>query len=266
MIPKKIHYCWFGRKDIPDKLNKCIKSWKKHCPDYEIIRWDENNFDININNFVREAYNRQKWAFVTDYARLWIIYHYGGFYLDTDVELIKPLDNLRNNEVYFGCEGFNYVNTGVGFGAVAKNQIIKENMEVYDKINLFDIQGNFSVNPCPFYTTKLLENKGILFPVKSIVKNNDLTIYPNDYFNPYDWATKKLKITSNTYSIHHYSATWMTKHQKMGIIEQHYYKIIKEKFGEKIANVWSYLYWCKKENGGEGIWKSLVKRIIKSKK
>lgn len=266
MIPQIIHYCWFGKNQIPEKMEKCIESWKKFCPEYKIIRWDETNFDININTFVKTAYEKGKWAFVTDYARLWIIYHYGGFYLDTDVELIKTLDSLRYNKVYFGCEGEEYVNTGVGFGAEPNCEIVIENMKIYEKMNVIDSSVDFSVMPCPYYTTELLKEKGVQFPIRTVQKCDNVTIYPNDYFNPYDWASKKLKITSNTYSIHHYTASWMTIKQKRGVIEQHYYKIYSNKYGKRFADIWSYFYWCRKENGGVGIWKTIIQRILKKGK
>lgn len=263
MIPKIIHYCWFGNNPLPAKMKMCIDSWKKFCPDYRIICWDEKNFDVNMNKFVKIAYEEKRWAFVTDYARLWIIYHYGGFYLDTDVELIKSLDELCHNEVYFGCEGEAYINTGVGFGAISNCGIILENMKIYENMNIFDTEDDFSIKPCPYYTTELLKEKGLKFPIRKVTKLDNIIIYPNDYFNPYDWASEKMRITQNTYSIHHYTASWMSSEQKRGVIEQHYYKIYKEKYGKRIADIWSYFYWCRKENGGLGICKTIVRRIVR---
>ena len=121
-IPKIIHYCWFGGKPLPNTAIKCIRSWKKHCPDYEIHCWNEKNFDINVCPYVKEAYEEKAWAFVSDYARLWIIYNYGGIYLDTDVELLKNIDNLLKYDVFMGFENKQYVNTGVGFWAHALDQ------------------------------------------------------------------------------------------------------------------------------------------------
>ena len=265
MIPKVIHYCWFGHNPIPEKMRKCIESWKKYCPDYSIVCWNEENFDINMNSYVKTAYKNQKWAFVTDYARLWVIYNFGGFYLDTDVELLKPLDELRFHDVFFACEGKEFISTGLGFGAVANCQIIRDNMKVYEEM-LFQSEEEFlNIKPCPYYTTKLLKDRGVQFPIRSVLKLENLVIYPNEYFNPYDWAGDRLKITKNTYSIHHYASSWMTKKEKQGVIEQHYYNIYKRKFGKRIADIWSYLYWNKKENGGEGIIKVLMRRMLKGK-
>lgn len=263
MIPKVIHYCWFGKNPIPERMEKCIQSWKIMCPDYEIICWDESNFDIKINSFVERAYSEKKWAFVTDYARLWVVYNYGGFYLDTDVELLKSLDTLRQHDLYLGCEGESYINTGLGFGAITKNEIIRENMKIYEDMDFHNMDKEFSVRPCPFYTTQLLKEKGVKFPINCITPVGNMVIYPNEYFNPYDWAKQKLKITPNTYSIHHYSASWMTKEQKRGTIEQHLYQIYKQKYGKRIADIWSYFYWSKKSNGGKGIIKTIILRIFR---
>ncbi len=138
MIPKVIHYCWFGGGEKSRLMKKCIKSWKKYCPDYEIIEWNEDNFDVNGIEFTKGAYNAKKWAFVTDYARLDIIYKHGGIYLDTDVELLKPLDELLKYKGFFGFEEMGMVNTGVGFGAEKGNLLVKQmrddyNNDVYSK-------------------------------------------------------------------------------------------------------------------------------------
>ena len=117
MIPKKIHYCWFGGNPLPELAIKCLESWKKYCPDYEIIEWNETNFNLDSCEYVREAYQAKKWAFVSDYARLKVVYDNGGIYLDTDVELIKSLDRLLKNKSFFGTETTGVVATGLGFGA-----------------------------------------------------------------------------------------------------------------------------------------------------
>ena len=120
MIPKKIHYCWIGGNPLPELAIKCIESWKKYCPDYEIIEWNEKNYDFRKNQFMREAYDEKKWGFVPDYARLDIIYEHGGIYLDTDVEIIKPLDSLLKEQGFAGMEQPGIVALGLGFGAEPK--------------------------------------------------------------------------------------------------------------------------------------------------
>lgn len=137
-IPKKIHYCWFGRNPLPESAKKCIESWKKYCPAYEIIEWNEDNFDLTENRYAREAYEQKKWAFVSDYARLKIVYEQGGIYMDVDVELIKPLDELTELDGYMGFEkeidGQMWIATGLGFGARAGHPIVGALLKDYEDI------------------------------------------------------------------------------------------------------------------------------------
>ena len=201
MIPKIIHYCWFGGAPLPESAKKCIESWEKCCPDYEIKQWSEENYDVNKYQYTKEAYEKKRYAFVTDVARLDIIYSEGGIYLDTDVELIKPLDDLLVNQAYMGMETAGRVNTGQGFGAVKNHQIVKANLEVYAELE-FD-----GATTCVTYTTNLLKRFGL--QKKDI--NQDLqgiTILPTDYLCPLSLETRKLVITENTFSIHHYDGGW----------------------------------------------------------
>ena len=131
-IPKVIHYCWFGRGEKPNSIKKCMKSWKEKCPDYEIIEWNEDNFDVNYNQYTKDAYSAKKYAFVSDVARLWIIYNYGGTYLDTDVELKVSLDELCNNTTWLASDTAIHINTGLGFGSVKGNDIIKKILDDYE--------------------------------------------------------------------------------------------------------------------------------------
>lgn len=209
MIPKKIHYCWFGGNPIPDDIKQYIESWKKNCPDYEIIRWDESNYDVNKNNHVRLSYANKKWAFLTDYARLDIIYNHGGIYLDTDVELIQSLDDLLSNKCYMGMEQVGTVATGLGFGAEKYHPFLKENMLPYEEENFIQADGTFKPPICVKVTTGLLSNYG-LKKENRIQQIQGVTIYPTDYFCPLKMGTNKLMITNNTYSIHHYAASWYT--------------------------------------------------------
>ena len=213
MIPKKIHYCWFGGKSLPDDVKKCIKSWKKYCPDYEIIEWNESNYDLKKNDYVKLAYESKKWAFLTDYVRLDVIYNEGGIYLDTDVELIKPLDSLLNCDGYMGMETVGKVNTGQGFGAKKNHPFLKKNMEFYENIkNIVDENGNFKKIICVEVTTDILLKNG-LKNSNEIQNISDLIIYPTDYFCPLKMGTNKLTITKNTYSIHHFSGSWKSNYK-----------------------------------------------------
>ena len=209
MIPAKIHFCWFGGKPMPQNIKEYIQTWKKYCPNYEIQRWDETNYDIHKNQYTEQAYKNQKWAFLTDYVRLDVVYQQGGIYLDTDVELIRGLDSLRENKCYMGMEQIGKVNTGLGFGAEAHHPFLLKNMQVYENANFVQKDGSFKPPTCVSITTKLLEADG-LEKVDKIQSVKGVTIYPVDYLCPMKMGTNKIRITANTYSIHHYEASWYT--------------------------------------------------------
>lgn len=217
-IPKIIHYCWFGENPMPEKVVQCIRSWKDMCPDYEIKRWDESNYDYRKNKYMAEAYRKQKWGFVPDYARLDIIYTYGGFYLDTDVQLLHKLDDLRSNKCFMGFEK-NYVSPGLIIGAQCGIPEIKECMEEYDKLNFVNLDGTLNLRPSPRYMSDYLGRKGFKLNNKKQTIGN-ITIYPSDYFCPKDMITGECVITENTYSIHHYDASWWGEKEKKDFVRQ----------------------------------------------
>lgn len=210
MIPKIIHYCWFGGNPIPEAYENYMESWKKYCPDYEIKRWDETNFDLNSCDFVKEAYEAKKWAFVSDYARLKIIYDEGGIYLDTDVELIKNLDFLLDNKCFLAEEVSGYIATGLGFGAEKNSPIVGRMLAEYS--GHFSLEENtYDTVPCPRKNTAPLIQMGYEFSGKNIWENGNVKVYPPEYFCPMDYETGRTTITENTISIHHYSASWKSK-------------------------------------------------------
>lgn len=214
MIPKVIHYCWFGGNQKPKSMIRCMESWKKYCPDYEIMEWNESNFDINCISFVREAYEAKKWAFVTDYARLKIIYENGGIYLDTDVELLKSLDDLLFFNAYVGMQSSDYINTGLGFGAEKGNPMIYELMKDYDDKH-FSLENDlYKTLTCPRLNTKVFDKYGFKHSAEKQIING-VTVLPEDYLNPKDYQSFELKITENTYSIHHYDSTWKSGNRKI---------------------------------------------------
>ena len=215
MIPKKIHYCWFGKNPLPSDVKKCIQSWKKYCPDYEIIEWNENNFDVTCNKFVKQAYEAKKWAFVSDYARLKVIYDNGGIYLDTDVELLRSLDTLLKNNCYFPTQQVDKnINTGLGFGAVKGHKIIGEMLDSYNYIK-FD-ENNLDSIICPIINTDILKKHGFVFSENiQKIKNIDTTIYPPKYFDPLSPGNAEDLTDKDTYSIHHYSASWTSKSKRL---------------------------------------------------
>ena len=213
-IPKKINYCWFSGNPMPDYLNKCIESWKKFCPDYEIIRWDEDNYNVEKNLYMKQAYEAKKWGFVPDIARLDILYNYGGLYIDTDVEVIRNLDDLLKYEAFAGVEKWGNINMGGCSGAVPHHPVIKEMLD-FRKNEPFVMQdGSFNLTTCGYYETMPLIKKG--FKPNNTVQNiAGMTIFSSDYFHPYDYMSGETCITKNTYSIHHFNGGWLDeKHRK----------------------------------------------------
>ena len=230
MIPKKIHYFWFGGNEKPAKVKKCIDSWKKFCPDYEIFEWNEQNFDVNCMPYVKQAYMAKKYAFVSDVARLMMVYEHGGIYMDTDVEVIKPMDDLLEHTAYMSFENNENINTGQGFGAQAGIEILKEHIDVYKNVQFINQDGTFNQTPCTKYTTELLLSKGLkLDGSKQIL--NEITIYPEKYFNPLDSLTCRLKKTKDTYSIHWYAASW----EDISQIKLKTNRMIRRIFGAKMV-------------------------------
>lgn len=237
MIPKTIHYCWFGGNPKSKLIEKCIKSWKKYCPDYEIIEWNETNFDINCCDYVKEAYEAKKWAFVSDFARLKIIYDNGGIYLDTDVELIGSLERFLEYDGYFGFEDSEHINTGLGFGAIKNNPVLEVMMNDYFHINFFQSDGTYNITPCPQTNTLSLEKIGLKRNnTFQIIDNN--AFFPSDFFNPINYQTMKKKVTKNTVSIHWFNASWYTKED----IEKKKYRIKRTRYYKRKAIINRIIY------------------------
>ncbi len=244
MIPKKIHYCWFGGDNLPELAIKCIESWKKFCPDYEIIEWNESNFDINCNDYVREAYNAKKWAFVSDYARFKIIYDCGGIYFDTDVELIKSLDNIIKKGPFMGCEAQNLrasrialaANPGLALAANPGLPLIKTILDCYDNSHFINPDGSQNLKTVVNRTTEILEKYGFNKYNTGIQFIDGIYIYPQEYFCPLNYRTGELDITSNTVAIHHYVASWQDKKErKYHRITQKMRKVFGEKWGSRLS-------------------------------
>ena len=213
-LPKKIHYCWFGGNPLPNDVKKCILSWKNKCPDYEIIEWNEKNFDINCNDFVKKAYENKCWAFVSDYARLKVVYDNGGIYLDTDVELLKNMDFLLENGFFAQQQNGKMINTGLGFAAKKGNKILLELMQDYENMK-FDINKKNEL-ACPNMNTKIFVKHGYDYSDKiAILDDGETTIYPVEYFDPLSPNSSKSFITKNTVSIHHYSASWTSSKNRI---------------------------------------------------
>ena len=223
MIPKVIHYCWFGRNPLPDSAVKCINSWRKFMPDYEIKEWNEDNFDVNAIPYTAEAYQMKKYAFVSDYARFWILYRYGGVYFDTDVELIKPIDDIVEKGPFMGIEetckiipvnlvGYPLVNPGLGIAVEQGHPFYKQLIDYYNAIHFVDQNGYFNpMDTVVMHTTNLMVENG-LQKTDQLQQVCGIWIYPDDFFNPLDDLTGRLKKTANTRSIHWYARTWQDRH------------------------------------------------------
>lgn len=241
MIPKIIHFCWFGRKPIPTKYQQYIKSWKKFLPNYEIKEWNENNYDINCIPFSKEAYEVKKYAYVSDYARLKILYENGGIYFDTDVEVIRTMDDLIENGPWMAIEKHkntpytdDMIALGLGFAVEPHNPIIKEIMSFYENTHYIFPDGHMEQIPIVPITTNVLKKYGLKPSANEPYDCGGITIYPWEYFCPIEFLSNKLEITENTYTIHHYSATWMSWIDKLKMQKGYYATKIKRLLGIKI--------------------------------
>lgn len=221
MIPRIIHYCWFGGKPLPSSAVKCINSWKKYLPGYEIKEWNEDNFDINIIPYTKEAYDAKKYAFVSDYARCWILYRYGGIYFDTDVEVVKSMDHILKKGNFLGKErgnpsisgGCEYVNPGLGLAVEKGNEMLKEALDIYAKTPFILDDGSLNTKTIVTTTTELLIKRGYQSSGE-LEKVAGWNLYPEDYFCPKNYYTGVIEITKNTCSIHHYDASWKSVSDK----------------------------------------------------
>lgn len=212
MIPKMIHYCWFGGNPIPKRFKEYMKSWKRFCPDYEIVEWNEHNFDISANEYCKEAYTAGKWAFVSDFARLKIIYEHGGIYLDTDVELVKSLQPLLHDDIGFiGFQNSEEINSGLGFAAASGNVCVKQMLNTYQTRHFLQKTGSYDLTPCPVANTSALLRCGLKTGRKAseaIQELEGMRVLPVNYLNPLNLNRNVLRITDETYAIHHYAASW----------------------------------------------------------
>lgn len=235
-IPKIIHYCWVGGKPKPQSVQYCIESWKRCCPDYEIKEWNESNYDFTKNEYMRQAYEAKKWGFVPDYARLDIVYKYGGIYLDTDVEMLRSFDELLEQDGFMGFEntgdGEYFVNCGQGFGATPHHEVIRKARDLYDTISFFNNDGTPNLLASPYFTTQSLREFGL------IQENRDqqlsgITIYASDVLCPKNFRTGKIKKTPRTVSIHHFTASWVDEKIKDEMAHQ---QKIHNTFGMTLGN------------------------------
>lgn len=252
MIPKMIHYVWFGRKQFPELTNKCIESWRKYCPDYKLVLWNEDNFDLNNCRFAKEAYEKGKYAFVSDYVRLKVLYEYGGIYLDTDVEITKKMDEFLTLHAFSGFEDEKNIPTGI-MGCEKKNLIFKELLEYYDNRAFIKNDGTYDmVTNVKIITDRLLK--------KGFTPNNELqtvegfTLYPNDFFCPINPTSGIVNITDNTHAIHHFSGSWLSTEEREALERR-------KKLVNNFGKVWGVLFFRIEKYSTHPTW--LVKRLLK---
>jgi hypothetical protein len=213
MIPKTIHYCWFGKNPIPKRMKQWMRSWKKYCPDYAVIEWNEENFDFASSVYAKQAYEAKKWAFVSDYARLYILYHHGGIYMDTDVELLKHIDSFLENKAFLGFEQEKNIQTGI-MACEKGHPLFNALLNYYHRRPFIKDDGTFDLTTNVSIITDYCLSLG-LAPNNTKQTVADITLYPTDYFCPKDWRSKKLNITANTYAIHHFEGSWVSVSQKI---------------------------------------------------
>lgn len=230
-IPKIVHYCWFGKGELPELAKKCIESWKKNLPDYEIKEWNESNFDLNCNKYVKEAYENRKYAFITDYVRLYVLYNYGGVYMDTDVEVLKPLDKFLTHSAFSGFENNNAIPTGI-MASTKGNKWIELLLKDYENISFVRKDGSLDLTTNVIRITNTTKDNYNIELNNTFQDLGDVVFYPHDYFCPKDWNTGKINLTDNTYTIHHFNGSWHSKKEKKQIEKK---KKLIEKYGEELG-------------------------------
>ncbi|MBD8071310.1 glycosyltransferase family 32 protein [Bacillus sp. PS06] len=213
-IPKIIHYCWFGAKEKPEIVKKCMESWRKNLPLYEIVEWNETNFDIHSNTYVKQAYDAGKFAFVSDYVRVYVLYHYGGIYLDTDVEVFKSFDDLLYHRSFWGFEQENYIATST-IGAERGNVLIKQFLDSYHGKKFLNEDGTFNSLTNVAIITELLEWLGLEKNGQHQEIKGMGVFYPQSYFSPYDYINCRKFLTEHTYTIHYFHKSWLPLKARM---------------------------------------------------
>lgn len=228
LIPKKIHYCWFSGNPIPEPLQKCISSWKQFCPDYEIIRWDESNYDVCKNLYMKQAYEHKRWGFIPDFARLDILCQHGGIYLDTDIELLRNLDELRYQPAFCGVEKWGVVSSAA-CGAEPENPVIRSMLNYRKNVSFLNLDGSLNLTSSGTYDTLPLIKQGLKVNGETqVIADGQMVVYASDFFQPFDYISGETHITENTFSIHHFSGTWLEPEaaEKRTMTRQHYQEFL----------------------------------------
>ena len=235
MIPKVIHYCWFGKNPLPESTKRYIESWKKICPDYEIKEWNESNFDVHCNDYISEAYKARRWAYVSDVARTWILVNHGGVYFDTDVEVIKPIDHLLAYEAFTAFESKFQIGMGI-LGCEKGHPMFAALLEAYDHAHFQQPDGSYDTAVIGRRFKEICLRYGFE-PNNTLQTVNGLTILPKEYFYPSDPVTKEFKITDKTLTIHYYDASWVSPVDIYGRTQQDKFKFIPKRFRPRFTRL-----------------------------
>jgi hypothetical protein len=214
-IPKIIHYCWFGQKEKPNLTNKCISSWKEYLPDFQLIEWNEDNFDFSHCLFAHQAYKAEKFAFVADYVRACVLYKYGGIYMDTDMEVLRKFNSsMLMDNAFAGCERIGLINAAI-LGAIPNNFWMKEIKEYYEKIPFIKENGCYNSIPIVTILTLFCKRLGYLDNDEHQFLDGNIHIYPVEYFYPKSYETNKVRFTDNTVTIHYFAGSWLPFRERL---------------------------------------------------
>ena len=261
MIPKTIHYCWFGGNPLTAEAKACIDSWQRYCPDYEILEWNESNFDVTQNVYCLEAYEAKKWAFVSDYARLRAVYEYGGIYMDTDVEVVRPLDSLLGHRVFMGFENDHSVSIAT-FGAEKRNSAIGVFLSAYDARRFRQLDGSFDMTTnLRLVTDFLVRRYGLKLNGKKQDLETGITVYPMEAFIAKDYRTGWILQDDSTYVIHHYASSWVDEalRRREYVYRQHLRRYIRTI--EPILSKCARVHMLYEFDGGSGVL-NMIKEYI----
>lgn len=260
MIPKIIHYCWMSGEEFPPLIKECIESWKTILPDYEVKEWNSQNFDVNMTIFTSEAMSKKKYAFVSDYVRLYALYHYGGIYLDSDIKVLKSFNDLLENRAFTGFEDKKRLGVWL-LASESKNPLFRDLLDVYKDKHFIDDEGNMDLTPNPIVLGPIFEKYGIKMN-NSLQKNEHITVYPTDYFCPLDYNTGKVNITSNSYAIHLFNGAWKSGEGKKYIeYYRKYYQKYERFLPNGVASIFAKLYVTCSLQGISGIINKMYKYL-----
>lgn len=212
-IPKVIHYCWFGKGKKPDLIKECLSNWHTILDDYEIVEWNEENFDVFQHPYVKEAYEAKKYAFVSDYVRLYALYNFGGIYLDTDVKIYKKFDDLLHHNSFWGLEQENYIATST-IGAKKNNPLIKIFFEEYQNATFLNSDGSYKQLTNVAIISKIMRNLGLVQKGNYLEIEGVAVVYPQVYFSPYDYVNIRHLEDDRTYTKHYFFKSWLSSKEK----------------------------------------------------